>query len=338
MRRRSAIISALGVAAVVAGAAESWTLGRRRDDRAIAADPEGARLSERIQGRPVAVESADGTVLHAEVFGPEDAPPIVLVHGWACALQLWHYQIGDLSQRFRVIAYDQRGHARSRPAASGDYSMAALAADLSAVLDQCVPPGRKAVVAGHSMGAMAVVAWAAHRPDDVDRRIGGAVLANTGVSKLVRQSEILVAGALFGRFKESVGGRIISFPMPLPSRSTPLLYRAIRFATLGSRATPAQVAFCEEMFINCAADVRAAFGASLSKLDLLEGVSALTVPTVVIVGCHDRATPPSHGKGLLAGLPDGSLVEVPDAGHMTPIEAHEAVSDAICSLADRVLR
>jgi pimeloyl-ACP methyl ester carboxylesterase len=45
------------------------------------------------EGRVRLVESADGTILHAEVFGPEDGATVVLVHGWTEGLQYWIYVI-----------------------------------------------------------------------------------------------------------------------------------------------------------------------------------------------------------------------------------------------------
>ena len=42
--------------------------------------------------RPKAVRAGDGTLLHAEVFGPEDGYPIVLAHGITCAFRVWAYR------------------------------------------------------------------------------------------------------------------------------------------------------------------------------------------------------------------------------------------------------
>ncbi|CAN5781616.1 hypothetical protein BH24ACT25_BH24ACT25_04620 [soil metagenome] len=61
----------------------------RRDRRAVERDPEYRLLFEPVRGRGIAVRSGDGTQLHVELFGDEDAPPIVLVHGWTCGLRFW---------------------------------------------------------------------------------------------------------------------------------------------------------------------------------------------------------------------------------------------------------
>src|SRR5690349_7581225 len=85
--------------------------------------------------RGLLAHSEDGTELHVEAFGPEDAPTLLLVHGWTCAIRFWSKQITELARTFRVVAFDLRGHGRSAPAVSGDYRPDAFAADISAVLD-----------------------------------------------------------------------------------------------------------------------------------------------------------------------------------------------------------
>ena len=111
--------------------------------------------------RPVTVRAGDGTRLHAEVFGPEHGYPIVLAHGITCAIRVWVHQIADLATDYRVIAYDHRGHGRSGlPSRRANYGLNFLAADLDAVLEATLKPGERAVIAGHSMGGIAITSWA----------------------------------------------------------------------------------------------------------------------------------------------------------------------------------
>ncbi|MGW3730275.1 alpha/beta fold hydrolase, partial [Streptomyces sp. NPDC000851] len=112
-----------------------------------------------VPARELIVTSADGSRLHVEVHGPEQAPPVVLVHGWTCSTAFWAAQIRALAADHRVIAYDQRGHGRSP--ASPACSTEALADDLEAVLAATLAPGERAVIAGHSMGGMTVMAASA---------------------------------------------------------------------------------------------------------------------------------------------------------------------------------
>ncbi|CAN5650837.1 alpha/beta hydrolase [soil metagenome] len=328
----------LGSLGVVGAGAAAWLALAHCDRRAIAADPEGAALTRSQEGQQVTVRSLDGTQLHAQVFGRDDAPTVVLVHGWMCTSAVWRRQIDELSADFRLVAYDQRGHGQSPPASTGDYSADTLGADLDAVLDQTVPHGERVVVAGHSMGAMAVVAWAEAHPDDVAGRIAGAVLVNVGVERLVRQSTLIPLPASLAALRAAVGERLLAAPLPLPARTNPVLARLVHAVVLGPDASPAQVTFSTKMLLACPTDVRAAFGATLSTFDLAHGLRELTAPTIVVAGKGDRLTPPVHARAIAKSLPDATLVELPGVGHMAPIEAHAEITEVIRGLQTRLSR
>ncbi len=322
-------------AAVVGGGAVACSIIERRDRRAVDGDPEGEELGRVCEGRATRVRSDDGTELHVEAFGDGAGCPVVLVHGWMCSMRLWHRQIRDLSPDHPVVAYDLRGHGRSGPAAGGDHSMDALAADLDAVLHQAVGHDVPVVLAGHSMGAMSIVAWARAHPGEVARRVAGAVLANAGVEELVGQARIVAVGDALSKAREAFAQRLLGWPVPLPSRPRAVVSRVVRAVALGPAASPAQVAFSTDMVLACPTEVRAGFGSTLSTLDLLDGLDALGVPTVVVAAEHDRLTPPVHARRIAAALADATLVEIPDAGHLTPIEAHAEITALIGELARR---
>lgn len=317
-----------------AGALAAGGLAQTVHMRRIGHDPEADALAQPPQGRALPVRSADGTVLHVEVFGPEDGPTVVLVHGWTEALQYWIYVIRKLSGRgFRVVAYDQRGHGESEPAAGDDYSIDRFGEDLEAVLTGCVPEGQRAVVAGHSLGAMSIAAWAEHH--DVERRVGATALLSTGVGDLIAEHLLVplpgVAKALNRAI--SVHG-FLGNRAPLPRFSTPLGYAAVRYIAFGRDASPAQIAFFERMLITCAPDVRASIGLAMSEMDLHDALPCLTVPTIVIVGADDKLTPPSHARRIADALPRLlRLTVLPDTGHMTPLERPYEVTAALVELA-----
>lgn len=324
--RRIALL-ALGAAAA------AWEVQRRIDRSRIAADPEGERLNAPLDGRRLPVVSDDGTELHAEVFGPDDAPTVVLVHGWMETTRFWTNQIQELSPDLRVVALDLRGHGRSAESASGDYSTDAFAADLGAVLDTCVPEGERAVVAGHSLGAMTLVAWAGSEPGIAERRLAAAALVNTGLGDLISESLVVRTPSRLDRARQELGRLLLSASVPIPKSPTPISSRVVRHLVLGPEATPAQVAFCERMLLGSRREVRAACGATLSKLDLMESVDSLDVPTAVVAGERDRLTPPSHAERLAEALPRlASYEELPGIGHMAPVEAAGPVSERIAAL------
>jgi pimeloyl-ACP methyl ester carboxylesterase len=325
------------IGAGVAGGAALLGAGlatQRSYKRRIAKDPEQAVLGSPPKGRPVHVRSADGTTLYAEAFGADDAPTVVLAHGWTENLSYWTHQILDLSQRgLRVVAYDLRGHGESEPAAGEDYSIARFGEDLEAVLAGCVPEGRRAMVAGHSLGAMAIAAWAEHH--DVEERAGAAALINTGVGDLIAEQLLVPVPAVAQALNRTVAvNGFLGSRAPLPRFSTPLTAAAIRYIAFGPAATPAQVAFYERMLIASPPDVRANIGIAMSEVELYDALPRLTVPTIVIAGEKDRLTPPSHAKRIAEMLPKlEGLTVLPDTGHMSPLERHREVTELLAQLA-----
>ena len=281
--------------------------------------------------------SADGTRIHAAGFGLDQGPTIVLVHGWMCSLRFWQQQLQELADRYRLVAYDLRGHGASEPAPGADYSTTALAADLDAVLAACVPEGDKVVAVGHSMGAMSIVAWAGEHPENVRERLAGAVLVNTGVERLIAEARILITARALSAVKQLLGPRVLGLTLRGPRRPSRLVQRIVRYVALGPAATTEQARFCERLFLDCPADVRAAFGATLSDLDLGDALHSLAVPTVVIAGERDRLTPLVHSRSIAAVLPDATLVELEGIGHCAPIEAHAEVTARIRALAERTI-
>lgn len=327
-----------GWTAALTGAPAAYWLWRRRTATAIASDPESAELARPVSSAPLSVTSADGTGLHAEVFGPTGAPTVVLVHGWCCSIPFWHYQLRDLSATYRLVAYDLRGHGRSERPRNGDCSTTALADDLHAVLDACVPVGEKVVLVGHSMGGMSIVAWAGAHPGEVARRVAGVVLVDTGMAHLVARSRLFPTVSLLAQARTALGGFMLGVPLPLPRPPDPLTYRAIRLIAVSRGARPAHVAFAGHLVAGTPARVRAAFGLTLAGLDLTASVPHLAaVPTTVLVGADDVLTPVEQSRALADAVPGATLTVLPRAGHMAPVEADAAVTGHIRAMAESTL-
>jgi pimeloyl-ACP methyl ester carboxylesterase len=117
------------------------------------------------QPQPFTVEHG-GFLLAGEAAG--EGPPIALLHGLTASRRYVVHGSRTLPRRgLRTLAYDARGHGESDPAPEGEgYGYELLVADLGRVLDQ-LSPGRRAVLAGHSMGAHTLTAFALAEPDRV---------------------------------------------------------------------------------------------------------------------------------------------------------------------------
>ncbi|MFK0156801.1 alpha/beta fold hydrolase [Streptomyces sp. NPDC090493] len=276
--------------------------------------------------RELTVVSADGARLHVEVHGPEAAPPVVLAHGWTCSTAFWAAQTRELAVDHRVIAYDQRGHGRS-PASSA-CTTRALADDLEAVLAHTLARGERAVIVGHSMGGMTVMAAAA-RPR-FREHAAAVLLCSTGSSRLVAEARVLPLRA--GGLRTWLTTRVLASRAPL-GPVTPLARRILRYATMGPGSAPHMVEACARIVHACPRAVRHTWARVLAQLDLDHGVRELSAPTAVVTGTADRLTPPVHARALIAALPHPlGLTELPGMGHMTPVEAPELVNGKIREL------
>ncbi|MFI6639334.1 alpha/beta fold hydrolase [Streptomyces sp. NPDC050504] len=282
--------------------------------------------------RELTVASADGAALHVEVHGPPAAPAVVLAHGWTCSTRFWDAQVrGLVAVGHRVVVYDQRGHGRSPLAEVGTER---LADDLEAVLRATLEPGEKAVVAGHSMGGMTIMAAAA-RPAFTEHA-AAVLLCSTGASVLLDEARVVPLRA--GRLRSRLTRAVLGAKAPL-GPVTPVSKRVLRYATMGPGAASARVAECARIVHACGRRARVAWSDVLAELDLASGVRELAVPTVVVAGAVDRLTPPVHAHRIAAWLPRCvELVELAGVGHMAPMEAPEFVTDRISGLVDAYVR
>lgn len=325
---------AVSAGAVAAGAALGWVAERRalaglRDG----SDPETAALATPLPASRTAVVAADGTSLAVESLGPASAPTVVLVHGYALTQGSWHYQRRDLSDEFHVVSYDQRGHGTSGEPPGGDYRVEALADDLATVLEHAVPDGQRAVLAGHSLGAMTILALARHRPAVLAERVAGAVLVDTTAADVyagaLGTTPLRHAAALL-RLLAAAGGsllpRLVGVPGRLGATPSDFTFLLIRAVALSPDATPAHVALTERLNLACPSPVRAALIPLFTALELDDAAGALRVPALVVVGERDRLTPPHAARRLHERLADSRLVVLPGVGHMSQLEAHETVT------------
>ncbi|WP_280401375.1 alpha/beta fold hydrolase [Nocardia carnea] len=289
-----------------------------------------------IEHQVIDVRAADGARLRVHAYGPVDAPPAVLIHGWTCCLEYWTPQINAFAGEYRIIAFDLRGHGESEFGRPDQLDCHLLADDLCAVLDAVLRPGQRAVLVGHSLGAMTLQAWAGKYPQRVPAQATAVLLANTGPHSLVAETTVV---PFFNR------------PLPLLNRAVPLpmwLGRGGLSATivfppvapvrrLFARQIMSPVAdretvdFALNIVRSCRARVRSEFGRLLVEMDLGDAARHLMVPTTVVAGTADDMTPAVHAEqiaewlgesGNLAGfylLPTGHLGSVEEIDRFNEI-------------------
>jgi pimeloyl-ACP methyl ester carboxylesterase len=325
-------VALIGVAGV-AGVGVAFELRHRRR---LASDPLDALLSTPLVGESVAVTSADGTLIHAEVFeAPDGAPTVVLVPGWTETLQIFDLVTRGLGDRgFRVASFDLRGQGQSGAPVDGDQAIERYGEDVEAVLAAVAGGREDVIIAGHSMGGMSIMAWAA--AFEASARVRGVGLLNTGAVGLVDASTLL-PGRVPAGARRGIGAKFILGAAPPPPVSTPLSRGILRYAAFGPTATEAQVAFYERMGWECPAAVRIGAGATLATLDVTAGVERMNVPTLVLTGAQDRMTPPVLSQQMAEMLPNPVELKIlPQTGHMTPLERPGELVEALAGLASGV--
>ncbi|MEU1985783.1 alpha/beta hydrolase [Nocardia sp. NPDC019395] len=295
------------------------------------------------------VTTVDGARLRVHSYGPADAEPIVLVHGWSCCIEYWHPQINSFAGRYRVIAYDQRGHGESTlgRAPLGDRT---LADDLAAVLDATLRPGCKALLVGHSMGGITLQAWAARHPEQVAQRARAVVLANTTSGNIRYDTDLLpllnkplTLGnqplTLLGspvRLPMIVAESLLTSPLPLPGGWA--AREVLKERIMARGATSEQADFALSIVRSCRPLARGRHAALLADLELGAAAAHLTVPTTIIAGRYDRLLPERMSRIIADTMraagqrPD---YQIWPTGHLGNIENAERFDTELTAILDR---
>lgn len=238
--------------------------------------------------------------------GPENAPIVMLSNSLMSNHTMWDPQMAVLTESFRVLRYDTRGHGDT-DAPQGPYSIKLLAEDVIALLDALGID--KVHFAGLSMGGMIAQYLGAHFPD----RIHSLLLCDTA-------SEMPTLEMWNDRISSAQEGGI-----------TALLDGTLKrwFTAPFLKNDKAAVEKIAEMirttdtggYIGCASAVR-----DMSQTSIL---SKITAPTVIIVGEDDPACTVEQSKVLEEHIKGSKLVVLKNAAHLSNIEQTDKFNDAM---------
>ncbi|MEP7061817.1 MAG: 3-oxoadipate enol-lactonase [Betaproteobacteria bacterium] len=234
--------------------------------------------------------------INYRIDGPADAPWLTLSNSLGADLDMWSPQVPALIERFRVLRYDTRGHGATT-AAPLPFSIAALAADVVALLDHVGVA--RTHFCGLSMGGMIGIRLALAHAGRIDR----LVLANTG-AKIgdieawnARISAVRTAGLA------TIADTILE-----------------RWFTRGFRdAHPHELVRLREVMVKSSPDGYCACCGAIRDYDARPEIAAISTPTLVIAGTHDRSAPPADAHFLHLHIAGSSYTEL-DAAHVSNIE------------------
>lgn len=251
---------------------------------------------------------ANGIEVNYELHGRQGAPWLVLGHSLACSLRMWDPQVAALKDRYRILAYDTRGHGGSE-ATRGEYSLELLADDLFFLLQELKIKATH--YCGLSMGGMIGQSFALKYPGT----FRSLTLADTtsrypAEAWPLWQDRIRIAET---RGMEPLAQATIErwFTEPFRNSNVEAVER-IRKLIL---ATPAAG------YAGCCH--------AIPKINLTARLKQIECPILVIVGEQDPGTPVAMAREIHDNAPGSKLVVLPSAAHLANLEQPEGFSRAL---------
>ena len=243
--------------------------------------------------------------------GPET---IVFSHGLLMSGEMFADQVQALSERYRCIAYDHRGQARSQITESG-YDMDSLSADAAQLIRE-LEAGPCHFV-GLSMGGFVGLRLAIRHPD----LLRSLVLMDTSADPEPEQNR--------GPYKRmAFVGRWFGF-RPVIGRLMPIMFGQ---TFLKDPARAERRAYWQNHLtgLDRVGTSRAAHGV-IDREGVYEHLGRISTPTLIVVGDEDVATVPAKAERMHAAITGSQLAVIPGAGHSASIEQPEAVTAALSS-------
>lgn len=274
-----------------------------------------------MPAREGAVDS-DGVAIHHLDYGG-DGPPLVLVHATGFLAALWRPVAERLASRFRVVAYDQRGHGDSDKPADG-YSFPTFAADLQHVIEAL--DLRRPLVAGHSSGGTTAVVHAATYPGVISR----AVLIEPILPRAewVQQSPERNGNtlAVAARKRRAVWPSTEALFDAYRTRETFQTWRedVLRiYAEEGTRRRDDG-----QVELKCPPELEAKYFEAVMQMDFWPLVERVECPTLVLWGTNSHLRE-RLDEPVQQALPRARTVAVPGTTHFLPQERPDEVARLI---------
>jgi pimeloyl-ACP methyl ester carboxylesterase len=249
------------------------------------------------------VTTKDGVNIYYKDWGPKEAQPIVFHHGWPLSADDWDNQmLFFLSEGYRVIAIDRRGHGRSDQVSEG-HDMDHYAADASAMVESL--DLRDAVHVGHSTGGGQVARYVA-RYGQPQGRVAKAVLVSS-VPPLMVKTDANPGGTpieVFDGFRKALAANRAQFYLDVASGP---FYGFNREGADVSQGT-IQNWWRQGMIGSAKAHYEGI--KAFSETDQTEDLKTITVPVLVMQGDDDQVVPYKNAALLQDKLLANSVLKI----------------------------
>ncbi len=242
--------------------------------------------------------------------GDKQKAPLILIHGFPYNSSMWAQQIKRLKENYYCIAYDIRGLGETPPG-DGQFTMEMFVDDLFAVMDGL--DLNHPVIAGFSMGGYIALRAMEREPE----RFRALILCDTRAEADDDAGRIKRAGAIsvinrHGMEQFASEFVPIAFSPDAPERISDVYH-----------------SFLERAQMESPIGVKGCLLAMAARTDTTHVLKNIQVPTLLLVGENDNITPPAVMQQMREQIQGAEMITVPQAGHMSPVENPEVVSQSI---------
>jgi 3-oxoadipate enol-lactonase len=259
--------------------------------------------------------TVNGISVHYTLEGPASGPVITMSNSLASNLSMWEPQMPVLTSRYRVLRYDTRGHGGTE-ATAGPYSLDELSEDVRALL-RALGITRTHFI-GLSMGGMIGQIIAIKYP----QMLQSLVLCDT-MSRVPIEAKPMwddrIHTAETGGMEPLVEPTLARwFTEPFRQKGSPVLDQVRTMI----RSTPPRG------YTGCCH--------AIAALNLTDHLKAITLPTLIIVGEDDPATPVAASHVIHEQIRGSELVILKSAAHLSNLEQPEAFNQALTAFLPKV--
>lgn len=258
------------------------------------------------------IEVRGATIAYTDTGAPPrlpDAPTIVFGHGLLFSGWVFRHQIAALRDSYRCVAIDWRGQGDTR-AIAGGYDMDTLTGDAVALI-RALGAGPVHWV-GLSMGGFVGQRLAARH---------GELLRSL---TLLDSSSAAEDPAKVGAYKRMAWVQVLVGIKPLVGKISPLMFGPTFLADPANK--PVLDEWVSRLQHGERAAVRKAVLGVADRAPVDHEITRITVPTLVVVGADDAATPPAKAERIAARIPGAQLQVVANCGHTSPLEQPAAIT------------
>jgi pimeloyl-ACP methyl ester carboxylesterase len=251
----------------------------------------------------------NGVRIHFQEAGDENAPPIILIHGFISSNLIWSHVLRPLAQAgFRAIAPDLPGYGYSDKPADAQYTIGEQAKAVIGLLDRLGI--RKAIIVGASYGGAVAATMALDYPDRVDKLVLVGAVTNDNAKKkfLLRVSCLPVVGD-------------VTTPLFLGSRWILRKRMEDMYRRIGRPINEKMVASRHHLLATSSthrAMIRTARRWNATRID--REAALIRQPTLLVWGDQDDHIPLADALRLRDALPNARLVVFRHCGHLPPAE------------------